>query len=198
MPRKRLRLQKILKVVGILTGVIIGIFIFLFVVCLILWPFITADKYKDDLNNPYVDSDYKGWKDVALDQQLLIKIPSGWNVSLDPIPIITDEQGQTLAIGKNRRSAKDNLITDIVEEHYGKEVASFNSDGAGNGINKHFRSSSRAFYWITLFEDGTESREVLLVLPCKNYEYCFCFFTDERDCYVEAEAIAWSAKDLTH
>ena len=56
---------------------------------------------KRDIDNPYVDSDFSDWKDVALYGEDTMKIPEGWMLSDngDGKYYITDDEGEIWAVG---------------------------------------------------------------------------------------------------
>ena len=88
------------KVLGfcILIPIVTAILVFLFVVATIEWEYLSV---KWDIDNPYVDNNFKEWKKVSIEGLDDFKIPKGWTLSQESenLYCIYDGSGQVWARG---------------------------------------------------------------------------------------------------
>ena len=82
---------------------IICIPIILLVVSLIGGIFVIAYEDKisaNDLNNPFINADYKNWSTIELINEETIMLPDEWSITTtESLTIITDEYGKNIAKG---------------------------------------------------------------------------------------------------
>lgn len=159
-----------------------------------LFAMLEIDYLESRLNNPIIDSDYRGWSLLELEDGLTIQFPDAWKLEYaeDKIYVI-DEHGDRIAVGAKFDEEKAvEEFPAFLESVYG-EKAEETTDLWSSGSYKN--SARAAVKEVTLEGGGTETCLFLYLFRLdQNYNYDFCFFTDESGTLYreEVEAIAYS------
>ena len=113
------------RAVKILIGVVFIIVIFIAVVPFIMFHLDNVIERKE-LNNAIIDSGFKGWYTVYLDDERDIKIPEGWTLKTGERLSLYDDTGKQIAFGTRIDGYPSNdEVLSFLSEHYGDTVASF-------------------------------------------------------------------------
>lgn len=150
---------------------------------------------QEKIENPIILSGYEDWKEVDIDDNILIMIPADWQVGQSNNQFfLLDSKGTKVAFGQKfadsiiERAEADLFVESICEEKViSSEPVHFSPYFYGN----------LASAWIKncVLENGKNSRFVSVELPYYNeYAFLFCFFSESDESFYcdIAEAIAYS------
>ncbi len=144
--------------------------------------------------NPYVKSDFAGWRDVYLDKQVSILLPEEWFVVGDPADgklRICDKNNETIAIMKrwdDNESAQtgERLRLSLLSECSNSTVTAYQTERYRYGEKIDIPG-----YWCIT---DTGYRLAFLYVKSDVYSWWVCFTPGESDYYNEAVAIAYAER----
>ena len=160
----------------------IKIVLFIILICIILLPLIwlvvsifvignepVSDK--KELNNPIINADYNGWRDVALSNEETIMLPVEWNITVtDSITVITDEYGQTVARGGQLLRGEE---TYYQYDHLLSELLGFTVSDITLTPSGTVRSSE--YGQLMIADDSQTEFKYILLSKTSSYDMLFIF-----------------------
>ena len=189
----------------IFAGICIVLSVVLAALCLLTFLFVYAvharrEKVVQAMNNPYISSDFTGWKEIALEQETILKIPDEWSLILhnDEITIV----GSNKTIAKGMRINWDDYNG---QEKENKTLQKFNQETfsiIGDQEDVHrlnlLHSGMAAEYYLKTISNGDDKSETHYRISFSNdsvYYYLFDFGEEGKtDGFTRKiiEAIAYS------
>lgn len=152
---------------------------------------------KKDLNNPIINSGFRDWHSVLLDENIEIKLPDDWSLETGEGIAICDNSGTPVAFGVKF----DELIVSRGDAQWMKWMK-FLSNCTGYTVDSYtpesfganqFGNMAAVCWYVCAGESGQEERITSVKLPYDyQYTYYFCFIGDSELYCDAAEAIAWS------
>lgn len=169
------------KMIIITAAVIVGLFQLFIILSFISPIFMLAnegDMLKEQLSNPYIDSKYKEWKEVEIENWGSCLLPNEWYVSsYDGIISVTNKNGEMVAEGtildsKNSFFAsREAFLTELsgfditkISFEYAEKYVSIKSSYLGIISGTGDKEISYGFFSLRkIDEDG--SSELFIVFP---------------------------------
>lgn len=172
---------------------------------LVLFPYWFAClhilKLRSDLNNPIVNSFYRGWSKVSLDENIEIKLPDTWTIETGQRLTIYDGDGIPVAYGIKFENQFDKQTAACRQEQYiqllsdcaGQTVTSYTPELFGSN---RFGNTAKVCWQICTLASGQEAKITSVGFTYHNQCIYYISFIGEGESYCdEAEAIAYSYKD---
>ena len=190
--------------------------------CLLIFLTTTYQACKTkELDNPYINAKYQDWKQIQLDDLILVRIPEEWTFTQDQDQMILSSGDNIVAIGTRIEKSSENgwrKWYGLIEKQYNKTVEDTHSqdwndydDRFSDGIKPKYRDLDFAHYLTVYFSDESKKETVHFGVGYKNYQsdgynICFVFFPENMNspttggdlanevCSLMkyAEAIVWS------
>lgn len=186
-------MNEVVKKIAKIALIVVASFIVAVIVFVIL-AFVRADiKWKRSFNNPIIDTKFKGWSTLELDDTISIKFPDAWEFERKGDSLyVLDEHGKQIAVGA-KVSQVDGFMTSV----YGSTWEEKNIIWAQT-INYNNMCST----WATAlkYEDGRSETYLVLEVRCvqNDYFYYLYFFSDETGTLYRDEVVAIAFSENEH
>ena len=162
---------------GLLTTAFIAI-ICIPIILLVVWLIggILAIAYEskicaNELNNPFINADYKNWSTIELINEETIMLPDEWSITTtESLTVITDEYGKNIA--KGGKLVQDENGAYQYEELLGEL---FDQPVSIAAITELGNVRSSRYGTITIADNGATEYDYILLSKSANYNMLFVF-----------------------
>lgn len=152
------------------------------------------------MNNPYISSNFTGWKEIALEQDTIFKIPDEWSLSIHNDEITIVGSNKTIAKGVrikwNDYNSQDGENKTL--QTFNQEAFSIIGDQEDVHLLNPLHAGMAAEYYLNTISDGDDHSEThyrISFMYDSVYYYLFDFGEKEKTDDITKkiiEAIAYS------
>lgn len=176
-------MRTITKVVLVILGIgllVAGTFPFIYGYAVLRW---TDGQVRSKLNNPYIDNDYVGWKQVTMESGTRFRIPEDWKLTWEGTRFSLMSENGIVARGARIEKPREDDHNDrerFHEESYTEEIRLYPFpvvDYSAEELTTGNLGSGAQYYAITCTgENGEQETHYLLCFPYdRTYDYFFDF-----------------------
>lgn len=186
---RRKSLFRLMMIAGISTGIIATICIVSGFAFPTLFRRALDNKLLHELNNPYINQKYAGWKEVDLFEKFHVSIPAEWNIEEQAVLLFISNGEKTVAVAGHDDGKNDFQIKEFIREITGETVTDISFSQEGVGYYGNGASLERAY----INSGGGNLIECIILCLKFDHENCYLFFYDSSsEMTTVAEAIGYS------